>query len=159
MDREQFITRVESTQKAFRRFLVALCCGNTPLADDIAQESYMKAWLACDTVADAEKFNAWLFRIGYTTFINHKRSERAFADYEEARRAPAAETSDAAFRYQELYAALNSLPDRERTSVLLHYMQGYAVKEIAEIVEISPDAVRQHLSRGRARLRGLLSPQ
>lgn len=159
MNREQFITRVESTQRAFRRFLVALCCGNTSLADDIAQESYMKAWLACDTVADAARFNAWLFRIGYTTFINHRRSCRAFADYDEACRAPAAETADAAFRYQELYAALNALPDRERTSVLLHYMQGYAVKEIAEIVDASPDAVRQHLSRGRAHLRGLLSPQ
>ena len=45
MTREQFISHVESTQKAFRRFLVALCCGDTALADDIAQESYIKAYL------------------------------------------------------------------------------------------------------------------
>lgn len=157
MTREQFITHVEGTQEAFRRFLVALCCGDTDLADDIAQESYIKAYLSCDSFNNQDKFNAWIFRIGYNTFISQKRAEKIYACYEQARDISAGESSDSGFRYQELYYALNNLPDKERTSVLLFYMQGYSVKEIAEIEETTQEAVRQHLSRGRSHLRGLLS--
>lgn len=157
MTREQFISHVEGTQKAFRRFLVALCCGDSSLADDVAQEAYIKAYLSCDSFNNPDKFNAWIFRIGYTTFINHKRSEKIFADYEEARNIASVNSTDDSFRYQELYSALNKLPGRERTSVLLFYMEGYSIKEIAEIEETSQDAVKQHLSRGRNHLRGLLS--
>ncbi len=157
MTREQFINHVEDTQKAFRRFLVALCAGDSALADDIAQETFIKAYLSCDGVNNPDKFNAWIFKIGYNTFINHKRSEKINVDYEEARNVIGDETADSKFRYQELYSALNKLPDKERTSVLLFYMEGYSIKEIAEIEETSQDAVKQHLSRGRIHLRGLLS--
>lgn len=157
MTHEQFISHVEGSQKAFRRFLVALCCGDSALADDIAQESYIKAYLSCDSFNNPDKFNAWIFKIGYTTFINHKRTERIFSDYDEARNIESGSSSDDKFRYQELYEALNKLPGRERTSVLLFYLEGYSIKEIAEIEETSQDAVKQHLSRGRNHLRGLLS--
>ncbi|MDE6650538.1 MAG: RNA polymerase sigma factor [Muribaculaceae bacterium] len=157
MTREQFITHVEGTQKAFRRFLVALCCGDSSLADDIAQESYIKAYLSCDSFRNPNKFNAWIFRIGYTTFINHKRSEKIFTDYSEVNDRFSQDETDSQFRYQDLHTALNSLPVKERTSVLLYYMEGYSIKEIAEITGASSDAVKQHLSRGRNHLRGLLS--
>ncbi len=158
MTREQFIIHVEGTQKAFRRFLVALCCGDSALADDIAQESYLKAYLSCDSIKHEYKFKAWLFRIGYTTMINHKRHEKKFSDYDDARDIPSTDSSDSSFRYQELYSALNKLPGKERTSVLLFYMEGYSIKEIAEIVESSQDAIKQHLSRGRNHLRTMLTP-
>lgn len=157
MTREQFISHVEATQKAFRRFLVALCCGDTVLADDVAQESYIKAYLSCDSFFNIEKFNAWIFKIGYNTFINHKRSERLSVGIEDAKEITAHESADSSFAYQDLYEALNRIPAKERTSVLLFYMQGYSIKEIAEIQETSQDAVKQHLSRGRTHLRGLLS--
>lgn len=157
MTREQFISHVNDTQKAFRRFLVALRCGDSMLADDVAQESYIKAYLACDTFNDNGKFNAWIYRIGYNTFITHKRGERMTVGYEDVRELSAQDSSDSSFAYQELYQALNRLPDKERTSVLLYYMEGYSIKETAEIQEVSQDAIKQHLSRGRKHLRGLLS--
>lgn len=156
MTREQFITHVEATQRAFRRFLVALCCGDSQLADDVAQESYIKAYLSCDDFKDNGKFNAWIFRIGYNTFLNNRRSDRNFADIEEARNIRSTELADSMFKYQDLYGALNRLPEKERTSVLLHYMEGYSVKEIADIVDASQDAVKQHLLRGRNHLKKLL---
>jgi RNA polymerase sigma-70 factor (ECF subfamily) len=107
MTSEQFIKHVEGTQMAFRRFLVALCCGDAALADDIAQDAYIKAYLSCESLNDIDKFNAWLFKIGYNTFISHKRSKRAFADYEEARNIMSLETTDSQFRYQELYIAIS----------------------------------------------------
>ena len=157
MTREQFIANVESTQRAFRRFLLALCGGNGQLADDVAQESYIKAYLASDSLSQSDTFTSWLFRIGYTTFINHKRAEKIFSDYDEALHVKADDDADRNFRYQELYAALNRLSDKERMSVLLFYMENYSIKEIAEIVDASESAVRQHLSRGRQHLRSILT--
>lgn len=157
MTREQFISHVETTQKAFRRFLVALCCGDTALADDVAQESYIKAYLSCDSLSDLEKFNAWIFKIAFNTFINHKRGERLTVGYEYAKEITAHDRADSSFAYQDLYEALNKISAKERTSVLLFYMQGYSIKEIAEIQETTQDAVKQHLSRGRIHLRDLLS--
>lgn len=159
MNRGQFIEHVEGTQKSFRRFLVALCCGDTQLADDIAQDAYIKAYLSCDGFNSPEKFNAWIFKIGYNTFLDHKRSSKVFTGYDEAHAVESATPADASFRYQALYAALDRLPDRERLSVLLYYMEGYAVKEIAAILDASQEAVRQYLSRGRTHLRGLLSTE
>jgi RNA polymerase sigma factor, sigma-70 family len=156
MTREQFITHVENTQKAFRRFLVALCGGDTSLADDVAQEAYIKAYLSSEGLNNPKKFNAWIYRIGYNTFINHKRSERFSVGYDEALHVTSCSQSDDTFRYQQLYIALNNLPDKERTSILLFYLEDYSIKEIAEIVGASQDAVKQHLSRGRNHLRGLL---
>lgn len=157
MTKEQFITMVEGSQEAFRRFLVALCCGNSALADDIAQESYIKAFLSYDNLSSLQKFNAWIYRIGYNTFINHKRQDKPFENYEDAVNITSIDSADSKYEYQELYSALNTLPSKERTSVLLYYMEGYSIKEIAEIEGTTQDAVKQHLSRGRTHLRRILS--
>ncbi len=157
MTREQFIALVEQHRKAFRRFLAGLCCGDTQLADDIAQESLVKAWLSCDGLEDAAKFKAWLYRIGINTFLTDRRRSRPTVNYEAVSEMPSKHETDSRFRYQELYQALDLLPDRERTSLLLFYLEGYQVKEIAMMVGVSEDAVRQHLSRGRSRLRNLIT--
>lgn len=156
MTREQFTTHVEATQKAFRRFLVALCCGDGALADDIAQEAYIKAYLSSSGFNNPDKFNAWIYRIGYNTFLNHQRSKKISVGYDEIRDAASDTGSDDTFKYQELYAALNGLADRERTAILLFYLEHYSIKEIAEIVDTSQDAVKQQLSRGRNHLRRIL---
>lgn len=157
MTREQFIRHIEGTQEALRRFLVALCCGDSQLADDIAQEVCMKAYLSADSIKDPGKFNAWIYKIAYNTFLTHRRAEKIYAGYEETKDMASGDLSDSGFRYQDLYSALNRLPGKERSSVLLFYMEGYSIKEIAEIEKTSQDAVKQHLSRGRSHLRNLLS--
>lgn len=157
MTREQFITEVEGTQAALRRFLVALSCGDAALADDLAQEAYIKAYLSIDSLSCSSKFRPWIYRIAYNTFLNHRRSVAAdCVGYDEATLPASTYNADSSFRYQGLYQALNQLPDKERTSVLLYYMEGYSIKEIAELEDLSQDAVRQHLSRGRKHLRNLI---
>lgn len=157
MTRDRFITLVENSQKAFRRFLTALCCGDSALADDLAQESYIKAYLSSDGLEDSSRFNSWLYRIGYNTFLNHRRSEKPHADAAVLDNKSAPESSDSAFRYQTLYMALDRIPAKERTAILLFYMEGYQTKEIAGIVDTSEEAVRQYLSRGRSHLRSILT--
>lgn len=159
MNRQQFITHVESCQKALRRFLTALCCGDSQLADDIAQEALIKAYLSSEGFRNADSFNAWIYRIAYNTFLNHRRSQKHTAGYEEAEAIVSDSASDSAFRYQDLYTSLEKLPDRERSSILLFYMEGYSIKEISGITEASEDAVKQYLSRGRKHLRTLMNLQ
>ena len=109
-----------------------------------------------DTLGDVSKFRPWIYRIAYNTFVSSMRSARENETVDKAVGIASDRRADAAFEYQELYAALDRLPDRERTSMLLHYMDGYKTDEIAAITGMSPDAVRQHLTRGRVRLREIL---
>lgn len=157
MNREQFISHVEGTQGALRRFLVALCCGDSALADDIAQETYIKAYLSCDSIRDSSRFTAWIYRIAYNTFINARRAVRPTERVEAVADEVSSDVADDSFRYQELYNALDRLSGRERTAILLFYLEGYSIKEIAEIIDASQDAVKQQLSRGRAHLKDMLS--
>lgn len=157
MNREQFISHVEGTQGALRRFLVALCCGDSALADDIAQETYIKAYLSSDSIRDEARFTSWIYRIAYNTFINARRAVRPTERVEAVADEVSGDVADDSFRYQELYNALDRLSGRERTAILLFYLEGYSIKEIAEIIDSSQDAVKQQLSRGRAHLKDMLS--
>ncbi len=156
MTREEFINHVEGTQESFRRFLVALCCGDSSLADDIAQEAYIKAYLSLGSFRKIGKFDAWIYRIGYNTFLNHRRAEKKSMGYEEAEKLAGGDVPDSSFRYEALYEALDQLSPAERTCILLFYLEGYSIKEIASIVQASQDAVKQHLYRGRKHLKDLL---
>jgi len=158
MTRSEFIKHVESTQRPLRRFLVALCCGDTALADDIAQDSYVKAYLALDSFRSDSSFSTWLYRIAYNVFLSHRRSLRPTVELGgEACSEAAPDTADSGFRYQALYRALAALSDKERQAILLHYLEGYSVKEVAEMSDLSQDAVRQQLSRGRSHLKNFLN--
>lgn len=156
MNRELFIIQVKHHEKSFRRFLMALCCGDSTLADDIAQESYIKAYLSVENLENPDKFRYWLFRIGHNTFLSHKRSEKLTVGYDEVNGMQSEYVTDSEFKYQELYLALNGLPYKERITILLYYMEGYSIKEIAAISDASEESVRQLMSRGRKHLKEYL---
>ena len=156
MDKQQFIRQVEGNQKAVRRFLTALCCGDSALADDLAQDAFVKAYLSIDSFREESKFTTWIFRIAYNTFVSNRRSYKVCDSLEQAVHIDSKNITDSAFDYQSLYLALDKLSDKERTAILLFYLQGYAINEIAEITESSVEAVKTQLSRGRQHLRGLL---
>lgn len=153
MEKEQFITLVQREQEALRRFLLALCCGNKDEADDIAQEAFIKAYLTISKFHDENKFNSWLYKIAYNTFIDHVRSKRMLTPLNDASHEISESTADNAFNYQELYNALDTLSPKERSAILLYYLKGYAIKEIGKITDCSEDAVKAQLSRGRKQLK------
>lgn len=158
MTRQQFSTLVERNQVALRRYLVALCGGDKDVADDIAQETFMKAYLSVDTLNDISKFKSWLFRIAYHTFINDNRSNIELDSIEATAVTVTAseEEADSSFRYQHLYLALNKLNPKERGIVVLFYLEGYSSIEIAEIIKEKDSNVRQLLSRARKSLKTYL---
>lgn len=158
MTKQQFIYNVKCHQRAVRRFLTALCCGDTAQADDLAQDTFVKAYLSLDSFRDEASFSTWIYRIAYNTFINNRRGTPAqTVPLDDAKELNGTERTDDAFRYQALYLALGKLNEKERTAILLHYMQGYAIAEIAEITASSVDAVKQQLSRGRQHLSTILN--
>ncbi len=156
MTREVFIAHVEREQEALRGFLLALCCGNKGDADDLAQDTLVKAYLSLAGYQDKGKFRSWLFKIAHNTFLNHKASCRTMESIDEARTFIGGNEADASFEHQDLYLALHTLPPKERSAITLYYMNGYSIKEIATITDTSEGAVKQQLSRGRDKLKSKL---
>ena len=158
MNRETFITYVEQEQEALRSFLFALCCGNKDEADDLAQDTLVKAYLSSAGYQDKGKFRSWLFKIANNTFLKHQASQQTHPQPLPLWRGeePLPLEGDGEGSYEDLYLALSTLPPKERSAITLFYLTGYSIKEIASITETSEDAVKKQLSRGRESLREAL---
>ena len=159
MSPERFIDLVRAEQESLRRFLLALCGGDSQEADDIAQDALVRAYVASGSFLGLSKFSTWLFRIAYNCYVDHKRKVRPETiqpDSPQALNIPATDETDAAFKYQQLYMALDRLPENEKASIILHYFEDRSIKEIASILEIPFGTVKYHLSIGRNHLKDLL---
>ncbi|MBQ6069457.1 MAG: sigma-70 family RNA polymerase sigma factor [Bacteroidales bacterium] len=160
MTRERFIELASAEQEPLRRFLLALCGGDRMEAEDIAQEAFIKAWLASERFDERYKFRTWLFKIAYRTLLDHAKRPRLERLSEVSEGSELSEkseyTADAAFRYEALYRAIDQLPNRVRAATLLYHIEGYSIKDIATITHSNPVAVRQQLHRGLTRLREIL---
>jgi RNA polymerase sigma-70 factor (ECF subfamily) len=154
MTRERFISEVRKWQEPLRRFLLALCCGDTALSDDIAQDALVRAYVASGSFLGLSKFSTWLFRIAYNCYIDNRRKARpGQAPVEEAMNLPSGDSSDRAFRYQQLYRALDMLPEKEKAAIALFYFEDLSIKEIAAITNMPQGTVKYHLSMGRQHLK------
>lgn len=157
MTREKFIAEVRGCQGQLRRFLASLCGGDTSLADDIAQDALVRAYVSSDRFIG--NFKAWLFRIAYNCFIDHLRRRPLPAlelEAPQARRVADTAAADDAFRHEALQLALARIPEKERTAIVLHYFEDLPIKEIASVMGIPSGTVKYHLSVGRDHLKALL---
>ena len=152
----RFIELVRQEQEPLRRFLLGLCCGDAATADDLAQDALVRAYVASGSFLGLSRFRTWLFRIAYNCFIDHTRRRRDnLSALEEGpeMRVTSPEAADSAFRYQQLYMALDRLPEKERASIVLFYFDDRSIKEIAAILDMPAGTVKYHLSSGRNHLR------
>ena len=160
MTKERFIDLVKAEQEPLRRFLLALCGGDSALADDLAQDTLTRAYVASGSFLGLSKFNTWLFRIAYNCYIDYyrkQRPEQSPIDSREAMAVQADDAPDASFRYQQLYRALEELPEKEKAAIVLFYFEDLKIKEISSILGISQGTVKYHLSCGRTHLKQYLS--
>jgi RNA polymerase sigma-70 factor (ECF subfamily) len=154
MTQERFISLVQAEQEPLRRFLLALCAGDAALADDIAQDALVRAYVASGSFLGLSKFSTWLFRIAYNCYIDHCRKARPDqTSLDDAVALPASDTSDASFRYQQLYQALERIPEKEKAAIALFYFEDKSIKEISAILNMPQGTVKYQLSMGRNHLK------
>jgi RNA polymerase sigma-70 factor (ECF subfamily) len=142
---------VERTYSAVYASLFRLC-GDGDLAADLTQETYRKAWEALEGFDGRSQFFTWLYRIAYTTFLNHIRRPRRITSLEEAgapdprdERPSADEMLSSREEGERLRAAVMTLPEDLRFTVTAHFWGGLPVKEIARIENITGVAIRKRL--------------
>lgn len=158
MTQERFISLVRAEQEPLRRFLLALCGGDSALADDIAQDALVRAYVASGSFIGLSKFRTWLFRIAYNCYVDNLRKVKAQSTpIETAVNVKADDSSDAAFRYQQLYQALDKIPEKEKAAIVLFYFEDRSIKEISAILQIPSGTVKYHLSSGRGHLKQYLT--
>src|ERR1700722_10560612 len=156
-------------------------------AEDLVQETYLKAYRAFDSFQEGTNLKAWLYRILTNTFINSYRARRRRPEQTELddvedlylyRRLGGLEAVTAGrsaeeevlehFTEGEVKAAVEELPEQFRMAVLLADVEGFSYKEIADILDIPIGTVMSRLHRGRKALqktlhdfgmqRGLVAP-
>ena len=154
MTQERFISLVRAEQESLRRFLLALCNGDAALADDIAQDTLVRAYVASGSFLGLSKFSTWLFRIAYNCYVDHCRKVRPEqVPVEEALSLASGDASDQSFRYQQLYQALEQLPEKEKAAIALFYFEDRSIKEISAILNMPRGTVKYQLSMGRQHLK------
>lgn len=150
-DRNAAEELVERTYSAVYASLYRLC-GDGDLAADLTQETYRKAWEALDGFDGRSQFFTWLYRIAYTTFLNHIRRPRRITSLDDADAPEMRDDSPSADQLlsereegERLRAAVMNLSEDLRFTVTAHFWGGLAVKEIARIENITTVAVRKRL--------------
>jgi RNA polymerase sigma-70 factor (ECF subfamily) len=147
---------------------------NAADAEDLVQETYLRAYRAFGTFTEGTNLRAWLYRILTNTYINTYRAAKRrpqIADVEDVedlylyrRIGPGAGTTGRSaedealdsFTDDEVKAAIESLPDAFRIAVLLADVEGFSYKEIAEITDVPIGTVMSRIHRGRRALQKAL---
>lgn len=158
-DRAAFGELVRRHQSAVRRFLRSLTHGDTGLADDLAQDTFVQAYRGLARFRGEAAFSSWLLGIAYNHWRNARRRERAIplepAHLDALEPTPsAAPGSDL---QQDLAAALVRLEPDEQTALHLCYQQGLSHGEAAAVLGRPVGTVKTHLARGKEKLRHLLA--
>jgi len=153
---------VERTYSAVFASIYRLC-GDSDLSADLTQETYQKAWGALSGFDGRSQLFTWLYRIAYTTFLNHIRRPRRMTSLDEPdaidvvdETPPADEVLVDAEEAEHLREAVMKLPEDLRFTVTAHFWGGLPVKEIARIEEITTVAVRKRLHRAFSLLEPML---
>ncbi len=135
------------------------CCGDLALSEDVAQETFWAAWRDREHLAQPDRLRAWLCGIARNLGNNARRRRAAMPVVKLEAPGPASAAPDpaeqAVSREEEavVWQALEQVPDNYREPLVLYYRESHSVAEVAAALELSEDAVKQRLSRGRDMLR------
>lgn len=158
----------ESFGRIVTRYQSGICalaycaCGNVARSEDLAQEIFITAWRQLRELKEPAKFRAWLYGIARNLLHNafRRQSRNPLATAEPLEEGLASTTlgsspPDLAMSREEeaiLWRVLEALPETYREPMVLFYRQAEGIAEVAAILDISEETVRQRLSRGRAML-------
>jgi RNA polymerase sigma-70 factor (ECF subfamily) len=146
-----FSRLVQARQAAVRGFLRRLT-GNHADADDLAQETFVTAWLRLDSFRPGESFRAWLCGIAWRKWLARTRSESRRLRREQAAAAPDSAPRSHPDQRLDAAAALGALPPEQRAAVALCLAAEFSHSEAAAALGLPLGTVKSHVSRGRAKL-------
>lgn len=154
-DKRAFDALVKRHQAAVRRFLLGLTLGDSALSDDLAQETFIKAYTHIGSFHGSAGFSTWLFRIAYRVFLDDVRARRLTADIDGDAARRAGRSADVVLKI-DIYECLKMLKPDERLCVTLQLVEGQSVERIAAITGMPQGTVKSHLARGKSKLATIL---
>jgi len=150
-DHRAFGKLVLKYQSDVRGLLIKLTNGNKALADDLAQDVFVRAYKYLRTFKATASFSTWLYRIAYNVFIDYSNSIKFtedIADYEYI-----ADINGEPYSSIDIENALKILKENEKICVLLHYEKGFSHSEIAKIINIPLGSVKTNILRAKEKLK------
>jgi RNA polymerase sigma-70 factor (ECF subfamily) len=133
-------------------------CGQRPLAEDLTQEAFIRAWEKLDSFRGDSAFFSWLYRLTVNVVLGNRRSQaRHTARFVETEDLPDSPHPGGAQHRPglrvDLEAAIATLPPSARQVFVLHDVEGYKHEEIAEMMGLAAGTSKAHLHRARKLLR------
>jgi len=157
-DQHAFGELVRRHQSAVRGLLRQLTRTDVALADDLAQETFLRAYKHIRSFRGEARFSTWLYRIAYNCFREEARRRKEFVGIDEKgqQQEPDPQVRDPALRHDLMYA-LSLLPLHERSAILLCCQNGLTHDEAARVLEIPIGTVKTNVLRGREKLKRALA--
>jgi RNA polymerase sigma-70 factor (ECF subfamily) len=159
LEREFEARLVESARLAFRVAFGVL--RQREDAEDVAQDAFAKAYRSFRQLRDRDRFRAWLVRMTWRLALDRQRNDRRRAS-RELRAGPApvhspADSLDARERAEQLWRAIDALPEKLRVTIVLSGIEGHDVREVAALLELPEGTVKSRLFLARRQLKERLS--
>lgn len=156
-DHHAFAELVRHHQSAVRGLLRKLTNGDYAMADDFAQETFLKAYQKMPAFRNESAFSTWLHRIAYNVWRESRRRIQEVVGIDElaAAQIPAPEEMDSDIKL-DLSAAMQRLSEPERSSIHMCYQSGMTHEEASEVLRIPVGTVKTHIARGKEKLRAFL---
>ncbi len=152
-NRRAFDELVRRYQSPVRRFFLNLTLGDGQLSDDLAQDTFLKAYTNISSFRALASFQTWLMRIAYNVFYDYTRRHRPTEDVDNI---PSGSVSQQPTLQMDIYAALALLKSEERSCITLQLIDGYDISAISRITGLKEGTVKSHLSRGKEKLANYL---
>lgn len=155
MNKEQLGELILESSESMYHVAKTLLKNDADCSDAIS-EAIVKAFAKLHTLQNDKYGKTWLIRILINECYMTMRREKRIVSLEDyPLEEKAAERED----YSDLYQAIIRLPQDIRICVTLYYMEGYSVKEVADLLEVTESTVKNRLARARRRLRDDLEPE
>jgi RNA polymerase sigma-70 factor (ECF subfamily) len=152
-NKRAFDQLVRKYQSPVRRFFLNQTLGDEQLSDDLAQETFLKAYLNITKFRGLSSFSTWLMRIAYNVFYDDVRARKQTEDVDTSISAlrQSASAGDSNLK-MDIYAALALLKPDERTCITLQLIDGYPIDQISKITGVPENTVKSHLRRGKEKM-------
>ena len=154
-DMNAFGELIRRHQSQLRGWLRQLC-RESSLADDLAQDTFIKAFDKLHSFSGTGRFQSWLFQVGYTTFLQWRRRSKRSAEILEQLGSGNPQLRDHPPELEtnvELHRLLSALRPEERQIMVLCYGFGFSHREIGDVLSMPLGTVKSHIHRSKARLR------